>query len=65
MEWQRLDLGSQVFSAAEYPFQDIRYFRQLFGPLCERIASISYSSLLSMTSGGGSEKDDPYALVER
>ena len=54
-----------MFSAAEYPFQDIRYFQQLFGPLCERIALTSYSSLLSMTSGGGSEKDSPYALVER
>ena len=54
-----------MFSAAEYPFQDIRYFQQLFGPLCERIALTSYSSLLSMTSGGGSEKDGPYASVER
>ena len=64
MEWQRLDLGSQVFSVTKYPFQDIRYFRQLFGPLCERIALTSYSSLLSMTSGDGSKKDGPYASVE-
>ena len=65
MEWQRLDLGFQVFSAVEYPFQDIRYFQQLFGPLCERIAPTSYSSSLSMTLGGGSEKDGPYASVEQ
>ena len=65
MEWWRLDLDSQVFSPAEYPFQDVRYFQQLFGRLCERIALTLYSSLLSMTSGGGSEKDGPYASVER
>ena len=65
MEWQRLDSGSQVFSTAEYSFQDIRYFRWLLGPLCERIALTLYSSSLSMTSGGGSEKDGPYALVEQ
>ena len=65
MEWQRLDSDSQVFSTAEYPFRDVRYFRWLFGPLYERIASTSYSSSLSMTSEGGSRKDGPYALVER
>ena len=65
MEWRRLDSGSQVFSTAEYPFQDVRYFQQLFGPLCERIALTSYSSSLSITSGGGSKKDGPYASVEQ
>ena len=59
-----MDSGSQVFSAAEYPFQDIRYFRQLFSPLCESIALTSYSSSLSMMSGGGSEKEGLYASVE-
>ena len=50
---------------AEYPFQNVRYLQQLFGPLYERIALTSYSSSLSMTSGDGSEKDGPYASVEQ
>ena len=29
------------------------------------MASTSYSSSLSMTSGGGSKKGEPYASVER
>ena len=29
------------------------------------MASTSYSSSLSMTSGGGSRKDGPYASVEQ
>ena len=45
--------GSQVFSTEEYPFQDTRYNCQLGDPLCERILAISYSSSLSISSGGG------------
>ena len=54
-----------MFSAAEYPFQDVRYFWWLFGPLCERIALTSYFSLLFMTLGGSSKKDGSYASVEQ
>ena len=52
MEYQRLDSGSQVFLTEEYPFHAVRYSHQDFRPLCERIASTSYSSSLSITSGG-------------
>ena len=65
MECQRLDSGSQVFSAEEYPFHVIRYSHWDFGPLCERIASTSYSSSLSMMSGGGFKKVGPCGLVEQ
>ena len=60
-----IGFGFPSVSTVEYPFQDIRYFWRLFGPLCERIASTSYSSSLSMMSGGGSKKDGPYSLMER
>ena len=64
MEWWRLDSGSQVFSAEKYPFHTVRYNHRDFRPLCERIASISYSFLLSMMSGGGFENARSCALVE-
>ena len=65
MECQRFDSGSQVFSAEEYPFHVVRYNRRALGPLWERIASTSYSSSLSMMSGGGFRKEGPCASVER
>ena len=63
-EWWRLDSGSQVFLTEEYPFHVIRYSHWDFGPLYERIASISYTSSLSMMSGGGLEKVGPCAFME-
>ena len=42
-----------MFSAEEYPFHDTRYDRRPGDPLCERISAISYSSSLSISSGGG------------
>ena len=65
MEWQRLDSGSQVFLVEEYPFHVVRYSCQDFGSLCERNASTSYSSSLSMTSGEGFKKAGPCASVEQ
>ena len=49
-------VGSHVFSAAEYPFQDTRYCLCPHILQCERILSISYSSSPPITSGGGLEK---------
>ena len=64
-EWRRLLSGSQVFSDEGYPFHAVRYNLRVVGPLWERIASTLYSSLLSMTSGGGDENNGPYDSVER
>ena len=64
-EWWRLLSGSQVFSDDGYPFHAVRYNLRVVGPLWERIASTSYSSSLSMTSGGGDENDGPYDSIER
>ena len=64
-EWWRLVLGSHVFSDEGYPFHAVRYNLQALGPLWERMASTSYSSSLSMTSGGGDENEGPYGSVER
>ena len=64
-EWQRLLSGSQVFSDEGYPFHAVRYNLQALGPLWERMASTSYSSSLSMTSGGGDENEGPYGSVEQ
>ena len=53
-----------MFLAEEYSFHTVKYNRQDFRPLCERIASTLYSSSLSMMSGGGLEKVGPCASVE-
>ena len=63
-ECQRLDLGSHVFSAVEYPFQEVKYFRHDLGPLWDKMALTSYFSSLSMMLGGGSRKEGPCASVE-
>ena len=64
-EWVclRFHSGSQVFSADEYPFQDTRYNLRPGNPLCERILVTSYSSLLSISSGGGFMKFGPCSAV--
>ena len=54
-----------MFSDEGYPFHAVRYNLQVVGPLWERIASTSYSSSLSMMSGGGDENKGPYDSVER
>ena len=56
-------VGSHVFSAAEYPFQDTRYCLHPHVPWCERILSILYSSSPSIRSGGGLEKFSPCSRV--
>ena len=43
----------------------VRYNLQAFGPLWERMALTSYSSLLSMMSGGGFRKVGPCDSVEQ
>ena len=53
-----------MFSDEGYPFHVVRYNLWAVGPLWERMASTSYSSLLSMTSGGGGENEGPYDSVE-
>ena len=65
MECWRLDSGSQVFSAEEYPFHAVRYNLRALGPLWERMASTSYSFSLLITSGGGFRKEGPCISVER
>ena len=54
-----------MFSDEGYPFHAVRYNLRVEGPLWERIASTSYSSSLSMTSGGRDENDGPYDSVEQ
>ena len=54
-----------MFSAAEYSFQEVRYFWCNLGPLGDKMASTSYSSLLSMMLGGGSRKKGPCASMKR
>ena len=54
-----------MFSEEGYPFHVVRYNLRALGPLWERMDSTSYSSSLSMTSGGGDENDGPYDSVER
>ena len=56
---RRFVLGSQVFSAEEYPFQDTRYVRRPGDPRCERMLATSYSSSPSISSGGGFMKFGP------
>ena len=60
---RRLDSGSQVFSNDGYPFHAVRYFRLPEGPQCEMICSTSYSSSVSIRSGGGFEKLGPCVSV--
>ena len=55
--------GSQVSSAAEYPFHLIRNMRRPGLPLCLRTASTSYSSSPSIRSGGGQRKLGPCSDV--
>ena len=64
-EWQRFISGSHVFSNEGYPFHAVRYNLWALGPLWERMASTSYSSSLSMMSGGGDGNEGPYGSVER
>ena len=64
-EWWRLISGSQVFSDKGYPSHAVRDNLRALGPLWERMASTSYSSLLSMMSGGGDENEGPYGSMER
>ena len=52
-----------MFSDEGYPFHAVRYNLQAVGPLWERIAS--YSSSLSMMSGGRDENEGPYDSVEQ
>ena len=61
--WQRLTSGSHVFSEEGYPFHVVRYNLWLGGPLWETMWSTSYSSLESIRSGGGREKEGPCASV--
>ena len=56
-------VGFHVFSAAEYPFQDIRYCLHPYVPWCERILSILYSSSPPVRSGRGLEKFSPCSGV--
>ena len=55
--------GSQVSSAAEYPFHLIRKVQQPGFPLCPRTASTSYSSSPSIRSGVGWRKLGPCSNV--
>ena len=54
--WARAAASSQELSPAPYPFHLTSYFLLFVFPLWARMASISYSSSPSMTSGGGLEK---------
>src|SRR4051812_6547266 len=49
----RFSNGSQILSELGYPFHLIRYSRRLYLFLSPTILSTSYSSVLSMISGGG------------
>ena len=55
--------GFHVSSAVEYPFHLIRKVQRPGFPLCLRIASTSYSSSLSIRSGGGQRKLGPCSDV--
>ena len=59
----RFPSGSHVFSAAEYPFQDTRYYLHPCVLQCERILSILYSFSPPIRSGGGLEKFGPCSGV--
>ena len=56
-------VGSHVFSAAEYPFQDTRYCLRPCVLWCKRILSILYSSSPLIQSSGGLEKFGPCSGV--
>ena len=57
--------GSHWFSDDGYPSHLTRYLRLLPFPRCERMASTSYSSWLSMISGGGWVNEGPWESVCR
>ena len=61
--WTSSDSGSQLFSDDGYPSHFTRYLLLVPLPRCEMMASTSYSSWLSMMSGGGNANAGPWVSV--